>query len=99
MKQGTGRVVLSASQGNVEAIADGALGGGHGLFTYYLMEALKRSHGLEPIGTMFSNVQQQVSARARSLRATQVPAMAQSDEGDQIVIGVAPAAGSSPTGG
>jgi len=99
MKQGTGRVVLSASQGDEEAIADKTLGGGHGLFTYYLMEALKRSHGLEPVGTMFSNVQQQVSARARSLRTTQVPAMAQSDEGDQIVIGVAPASGSIPAGG
>lgn len=99
MKQGTGRVVLSASQGDEEAIADKTLGGGHGLFTYYLMEALKRSHRLEPVGTMFSRVQQQVSARARSLRTTQVPAMAQSDQGDQIVIGVAPAAGSSNPAG
>jgi hypothetical protein len=93
MKQGTGRVVLSASQGDEEAIADKALSGGHGLFTYYLMDALKRSHGLDPVGKIFPNVQQQVSARARSLHATQVPAMAQSDEGDQIVIGAAVAGG------
>lgn len=87
MKQGTGRVVLAASRGNEEAIGDPKLAGGHGLFTYYLIDAMKRSHGLDSVGKIFPYVQQQVSARAQTFHATQVPVMAQSEEGDQIVIG------------
>lgn len=84
MKQGAGRVVLAASTGDQEALGDSTLAGGHGVFTYYLMQAMKQSKGLDTVGKMFPYVRQQVEARAHG---AQTPVMSQSDQGDQIVIG------------
>jgi len=96
MKQGAGRVVLSASQGDQEALGDPTLAGGHGIFTYYLMDALKRSKGQDTIAAMFPYIRQQVEARARG---AQTPVMSQSDRGDQIVIGAATAGGTPAVAG
>jgi uncharacterized caspase-like protein len=89
MSEGAGRVILAASQENQESLESSALG--HGYFTYYVLQALQQSKGLDSMGKLYLYVRDQVSVRAKQ---QQVPVMAQSDQGDQIVLGVA--AGSSP---
>lgn len=39
--EGKGRVILSASRANEVSMEDAKYGGGHGVFTYYLLEGLK----------------------------------------------------------
>jgi uncharacterized caspase-like protein len=88
MSQGTGRVVLAASKGDQESLEDSTLG--HGYFTYYLLEALRKNQGLDSMTLVFPYVQQQVEARAESRWKTkQTPVMSQSGEGGSIVLGVA----------
>jgi hypothetical protein len=83
MSEGAGRVILAASQANQESLESSALG--HGYFTYYVLQGLQQSKGMDPMGKLFVYVRDQVSARAKQ---QQVPVMSQSDQGDQIVVGV-----------
>lgn len=85
MSQGTGRVILAASTGDQESLESPALQ--HGLFTYYLLQALQRSHGMDPMVKIFDYVRQEVSTKAKQ---QQTPVMSQSEEGGEIVIGAAP---------
>ena len=41
LSRGKGRVILSASRANEVSAEDSKYGGGHGVFTYYLLEGLK----------------------------------------------------------
>ena len=41
LSRGKGRVILSASRANEVSEEDSKYGGGHGVFTYYLLEGLK----------------------------------------------------------
>jgi uncharacterized caspase-like protein len=90
MREGAGRVILAASEANQESLESSALG--HGYFTYYVLQGLEQSRGMDPMGKLYLYVRDQVSTRAQQ---KQVPVMSQSDHGDQIVLGV-PA---SPVGG
>jgi uncharacterized caspase-like protein len=83
MSEGAGRVILAASQENQESLESASLG--HGYFTYYLLQALQQSKGMETMGKVFLYVRDQVAARAKQ---QQVPVMAQSDQGDMIVLGL-----------
>jgi uncharacterized caspase-like protein len=90
--QGTGRVVLAASAADQESLEDSALG--HGYFTYYLLEALRRNQGLDSIAKIFPSVREQVEARAeQKWKMQQTPVMSQSDQGGEIVLGVATGSG------
>ncbi len=92
MTQGAGRVVLAASTVDQESLEDSTLG--HGYFTYYLLEGLRRNNGLDPMAKVFPYVREQVESRAESKwKMQQTPVMSQSDQGGDIVIGVAPGAG------
>ncbi len=91
MSEGAGRVILAASQANQESLESSALG--HGYFTYYVLQGLQQSKGMDPMGKLFVYVRDQVSARAKQ---QQVPVMSQSDQGNEIVLGVPP---SGTTGG
>jgi hypothetical protein len=83
MSEGAGRVILAASQENQESLESSSLQ--HGYFTYYLLEALRQSKGLDPMGKVYLFVRDQVATRAKQ---QQIPVMAQSDQGDMIVLGV-----------
>ena len=83
MSAGAGRVILAASQENQESLESASLG--HGYFTYYLLQGLQQSKGMDTMGKLYLYVRDQVSERAKQ---QQVPVMAQSDQGDEIVLGV-----------
>jgi uncharacterized caspase-like protein len=87
MSEGAGRVILAASKEDQESLESASLG--HGYFTYYVLQGLQQSKGMDSMGKLYLYVRDQVSAKANQ---KQVPVMSQSDQGDQIVLGVAPAA-------
>lgn len=72
---GDGRlVVFSAAQGN--ETAQGYPEEGHGLFTYYLLQELRDSNGILPLGRLSDNIHSGVSQKApqMKLRKSQTPA-------------------------
>ena len=94
MSEGAGRVILSASQEDQESLESSALG--HGYFTYYVLQGLQQSKGMDTMGKLYLYVRDQVAARAQQ---KQIPAMSQSDQGDQIVLGVPIGGSGTSTGG
>lgn len=93
MSAGAGRVILAASQDNQESLESSAIG--HGYFTYYVLQELQQSKGMDPMGKLYVFVRDQVATRAQQ---KQIPVMSQSDHGDLIVLGI-PAAGAATTAG
>ena len=87
MSQGTGRVVISASQVDEESLESPALG--HGYFTYYLLQALKNGNGVTPLSQVFSAVAQQVAARVSADGSHQHPVMSRSSADADFALGVA----------
>jgi uncharacterized caspase-like protein len=87
MSQGTGRVVMSASQMDEESLESPALG--HGYFTYYLLQALKNGNGVTPLSQVFSTVAQQVAARVSADGSHQHPVMSRSSADADFALGVA----------
>ena len=59
-------VVFSAAQGN--ETAQGYPEQGHGLFTYYLLDALQKSNGSISFGELSDHIQTNVSSQARELK-------------------------------
>jgi uncharacterized caspase-like protein len=92
MSQGTGRVVMSASQVDEESLESPALG--HGYFTYYLLQALKDGNGVTPLSQVFSSVAQQVAARVSADGSHQHPVMSRSSADADFALG---AAGAEPS--
>ncbi len=94
MSQGTGRIVLAASQANEESLESGDLH--HGYFTYYLLEALKNGKGNTPLSAIYTSVSQRVSQRVAAGGAHQHPVMSRSSEKADFALGVAPTEAASP---
>jgi uncharacterized caspase-like protein len=86
MSQGTGRIVLTASQANEESLESGELQ--HGYFTYYLLEALKSGKGVTPLSQVFATVAQRVSQRVAAGGMRQHPVMSRSSEDADFALGV-----------
>jgi hypothetical protein len=82
MSEGAGRIILAASQANQESLESSSIG--HGYFTYYVLQGLQQSKGMDPMGKLYLYVRDQVSERANQ---KQVPVMSQSDQGDQVLRG------------
>jgi hypothetical protein len=76
MGQGTGRIVLAASQSDEESLESKKLG--HGYFTYYLLEALKAGKGNTPMSQVFAEVSKNVSQSAAESGGRQHPVIYQS---------------------
>jgi Uncharacterized protein containing caspase domain len=85
MSQGTGRIVLSASQVDEESLESPALK--HGYFTYFLLQALKNGHGAAPLSAIFASVAQQVSERASADGSRQHPVMSRSSNDADFALG------------
>jgi uncharacterized caspase-like protein len=73
MGDGTGRIVMAASQADEESLESAALG--HGFFTYYLLQALKSDGGKRPMTQIFSAVAANVEQRAAAAGSHQHPVM------------------------
>jgi uncharacterized caspase-like protein len=76
LSRGKGRVILSASRANEVSIEDIQYGGGHGVFTYYVLEGLKgkadySGDGLVDIDELYKYVSQEVP-KATGQRQTPV---------------------------
>ncbi len=78
LTEGTGRIVISASQVNEESLESNRLR--HGYFTYYLLQALKNGKGEMPLSQVYSAVAQQVSENVSSQGMHQHPVMNRSSE-------------------
>jgi uncharacterized caspase-like protein len=73
MTDGTGRIVMAASQVNQASLESPDLR--HGYFTYYLLQALKNGKGQTPLSQVFASVEQQVSKSVAAKGAHQDPVM------------------------
>jgi hypothetical protein len=76
MSQGTGRIVLAASQSDEESLESAKLG--HGYFTYFLLQALKSGEGLLPMTEVYGEVARSVSQLASEGGQRQHPVLYQS---------------------
>jgi uncharacterized caspase-like protein len=83
MSQGTGRIVMAASQVDEESLESNELR--HGYFTYFLLQALKNSKGITPMSQVYADVSQRVSAEGLH----QHPVMSRSSEDADFALGVA----------
>jgi uncharacterized caspase-like protein len=73
MADGTGRIVMAASQVDQESLESSDLH--HGYFTYYLLQALKNGKGATPLSQVYAAVAQQVSKSVAAKGAHQDPVM------------------------
>ena len=87
MSEGTGRIVMSASQVDKESLESPALR--HGYFTYFLLQALKAGKGNTPLSQIYDAVAQQVSARVLADGAHQHPVISRSSVDADFALGVA----------
>ena len=71
MSQGTGRIVMAASQVNEESLESDELR--HGYFTYYLLQALKNDKGIAPLEPGLCQVAQAVSQRVSAAGCISIP--------------------------
>jgi uncharacterized caspase-like protein len=86
---GAGHVTISASQPAERSWESGELQ--NGVFTYYLIEALKQNAGMDPINKVFNSLQEQVSQRVRlEKKQQQRPMMEPRETNADIRIGVPP---------
>jgi hypothetical protein len=86
MSQGTGRIVMTASQADEESLESGELQ--HGYFTYYLLEALKNGKGNTPLSQIYAAVAQRVAQRVSAGGMHQHPVMSRSSEDADFALGV-----------
>ncbi|HEX4286230.1 MAG TPA: caspase family protein [Terracidiphilus sp.] len=86
MSEGTGRIVLTASQADEESLESADLK--HGYFTYYLLDALKAGRGITPLSQVFSDVSQRVAQRVAAGGMHQHPVMNRSSEDADFALGV-----------
>jgi len=78
MADGTGRIVIAASQVDQESLESNELH--HGYFTYYLLQALKNGKGATPLSQVFASVADQVSKSVSAKGAHQNPVMNRSSD-------------------
>jgi uncharacterized caspase-like protein len=78
MSQGTGRIVMAASQVNEESLESDELR--HGYFTYYLLQTLKSDKGIAPLSQVYAQVAQAVSQRLSASGLHQHPVMSRSSD-------------------
>jgi hypothetical protein len=90
IRQGYGRAVIASSQVGEKSYEDDE--DRNGYFTFYLMQALKRSKGQDSIDKIYLYVRDQVSNSVSAKYHTQQsPVLSRSEHGADIVLGVTPA--------
>ncbi len=76
MTDGTGRIVMAASEVNEESLESSQLK--HGYFTYYLLQTLEKDKGQAPLSQVYSSVAQEVSQSVSAQGMHQHPVMSRS---------------------
>ena len=94
MTQGTGRIVIAASQANEESLESPALR--HGYFTYYLLDAIKNAKGNAPLSQIYTAVAKRVADQVEAGGAHQHPVISRSSEDADFALGVAASPVSEP---
>jgi uncharacterized caspase-like protein len=84
MEQGTGRIVLAASQSDEESLESAKLG--HGFFTYYLLQALKAGKGKTPMSQVYAEVSKNVAQLAAESGGRQHPVIYKSSDATDFSI-------------
>ena len=80
--------MITASRASQESWESAKLKNGY--FTHYLIDALRTSHGAEPLNQLFPQVRSLVSTQVKSeVGASQDPSYEFSEGADSIVIGAA----------
>lgn len=88
VEQRAGRVVITASQPNERSWESKELG--NGVFTYYLIQELKKN-SMTPIADVYRSLREQVAQRVRTEKKdSQVPMMAPDPLNADIRIGIPP---------
>jgi hypothetical protein len=86
IKQGSGRMIFTASGANEESLESDAIK--HGYFTYYLVQALEQQSGAIPLSQAFTYVQQHVHMRAQTeAHAEQNPVLSRSEGTTDFSLG------------
>lgn len=87
--QGSGRIIMSAARQDQESNESAQLQ--HGVFTYYLVQALKSKGGTEPLTSVFADVHREVMAEVstemKRFHVTQEPVMSRSSETTDFELG------------
>lgn len=85
---GYGRAVITASRASQESWESAKLKNGY--FTHYLLDALRTSHGSEPLDQLFPQVRSLVSTHVKAeVGASQDPSYEFSEGADSIILGAA----------
>jgi len=87
IKEGTGRVILAASQGEESSYEVAKYG--HGIFTYYLLQALRQEKD-SSVDRIYQYVNAHVAQDAAANGWKQHPIYSASDDQSAVVIGIAP---------
>jgi len=91
MRAGAGRAIISSSQEDQSSYDSEEFE--NGIFTHFLLEALKQQNGRVSLSAVFDYVKQRVPKQAQAEQhAAQVPVMAKSEQGAEIILGVEAAA-------
>lgn len=94
MAEGTGRIVLAAASEKEESLESPTLQ--HGYFTYFLLQALKKNNGMDPLTNIYTAVAQAVTERVAHdaqmghQNLAQHPVMSRSSTQADFALGVAP---------
>lgn len=83
--KGVARAILSASRAGEVSQEDEDTH--HGFFTYFLLETLKKDHGMAPLNDVFQSVHNLTAAAAGRTGLSQTPTMRNTPDGLQIVLG------------
>ncbi|HEY6766145.1 MAG TPA: caspase family protein [Candidatus Sulfotelmatobacter sp.] len=88
IRQGTGRAIISSSQAGESSYENDEAQNGY--FTFYLIQALRQSNGMDPIQKVYGYVHDQVSKSVQTkFNVAQNPVLTRSDGDADIVIGAA----------
>jgi hypothetical protein len=87
IRQGYGRAILTSSQVGENSYEDDEAQNGY--FTFFLMQALKQTKGLAPIGSVYATVKTQVTKNVQAkFKLPQTPLLSQSDHGGDLIVGI-----------
>lgn len=86
IREGVGRVILAASQEEESSYEDPQYG--HGLFTFYLLQALKQEDGKISLRRVYEYVSAHVDQDAARRGWKQHPVLSRSEEQSTLILGI-----------
>ena len=88
IREGTGRAIVTASQQEENSYENTKLG--HGIFTYYLLAALRQQEGRMPLDKVYESLSANVIQAAAAQGRKQHPVLSRSEQQSVVVIGIPP---------